>query len=349
MSVFDSFTNLLSGEEEQGAPLSPSRRAKHPASSMEERREEALKRLYRGVEVKNRKFRLKTYKRCFVGSEAVDYMVSSGWARSRSHAVRIGQQLQQEFNLFEHVVDPDVHKFEDDYLFFRFNAADFDASTRSETSTQRSDEDSVVRASQLNASLMLDDGSKKLGLLSVGEILRKGVNQKYNMKMDREGFYANEAIDYMVSTGLATSRQDAKKIGKALQQAIGVIENATQFGEPFADARQFFYFTDDGSIELNLPTWKKDLEDACIFFKENIKLVDHTYRLKTYKNTFTGKEAVDLFLYAGLTTSRQDAIYLGRALMVEYNLFAHVVDEHEFEDAEFFYSMAGTSTGRKKR
>jgi hypothetical protein len=90
-------------------------------------------------------------------------------------------------------------------------------------------------------------------------------------------------------------------------------------------------------------SWKQDLAEARDFFVDNIKLVDHTYRLKTYKKTFTGKEAVDLFLMAGITTSRQDAVLLGRALQVQYNLFGHVVNEHEFEDSEFFYIM-----GRQK-
>jgi hypothetical protein len=37
----------------------------------------------KGVEIKDRKYRLSTYKQCFVGSEAVDFLVASGAAETR--------------------------------------------------------------------------------------------------------------------------------------------------------------------------------------------------------------------------------------------------------------------------
>ena len=71
------------------------------------------------MEVKDRRFRLKTYPSCFVGAEAVDYMVTSKIAESRQDAVRIGKALAREFFLFEHVTKE--HLFEDKYLFYRFS------------------------------------------------------------------------------------------------------------------------------------------------------------------------------------------------------------------------------------
>jgi pyruvate/2-oxoglutarate dehydrogenase complex dihydrolipoamide dehydrogenase (E3) component len=70
------------------------------------------------IEIKDRKYRLKTYKDTFVGSEAVDYLVSSGKAATRTEAVSLGQVLQVNFHLFEHVTRD--HDFADDGLFFRF-------------------------------------------------------------------------------------------------------------------------------------------------------------------------------------------------------------------------------------
>ena len=310
--------------------------------SYEERREEALKRLYKGVQVKNRKYRFKTYKRCFVGSEAVDFMVQSGWAKSREQAVLIGQMLQKEFKLFEHVVEPDRHHFQDAYLFFRFNAMDDSSSSPSEGELL---EGAVGTRCSITQSLMTE--TKKIGLISIGEIMRKGVNQKYNVHLDRHGFYANEAVDYMVTTGLANSRRDGESIGLALQMAGGMIENAKSPTQPFTDSRTFFFFTDEGSYHVMMPTWKQDLQAACDFFRGNMKRSDHVYRLRTYKNTFTGTEAVDLLLMAGITNSRQDAVLLGRALMVNFNLFGHVVDEHEFEDSELFYIFSSKKSLRR--
>jgi hypothetical protein len=69
------------------------------------------------VEIKDRKYHLKTYKECFVGKEAVDFLVEAGHAATREDAVALGGALQQSF-LFEHVTRD--HSFTDDYLFFRF-------------------------------------------------------------------------------------------------------------------------------------------------------------------------------------------------------------------------------------
>lgn len=72
----------------------------------------------KGVEIKDRKYRLSTYKQCFVGSEAVDFLVASGAAETREDAVQLGKALAQEYHLFEHVTRD--HEFKDEQLFYRF-------------------------------------------------------------------------------------------------------------------------------------------------------------------------------------------------------------------------------------
>lgn len=73
--------------------------------------------LIRKVDVKDRKYRMKTYPTCFVGSEMVDYMVENQLAPSRSEAVKIGRELLSTGHL-EHVVRE--HDFKDDFLFYHF-------------------------------------------------------------------------------------------------------------------------------------------------------------------------------------------------------------------------------------
>lgn len=72
----------------------------------------------KGVELKDRKYRLTTYKQCFVGTEAVDFLVSSGAAETREDAVQLGTALSEEYHLFEHVARD--HGFKDEPLFYRF-------------------------------------------------------------------------------------------------------------------------------------------------------------------------------------------------------------------------------------
>lgn len=72
-----------------------------------------------GIEVKNRKYHLKTYKKCFVASDAVSWMVNTLGLRTRARAEEMGQKLV-EAQLIEHVVEP--QPFKDKYLFFRFSS-----------------------------------------------------------------------------------------------------------------------------------------------------------------------------------------------------------------------------------
>lgn len=55
------------------------------------------------VEVRDRKYHLRTYNGVFIGSEAVDSMLYAGLANSREEAVRLGKRLERELKLFHHV------------------------------------------------------------------------------------------------------------------------------------------------------------------------------------------------------------------------------------------------------
>jgi hypothetical protein len=69
-----------------------------------------------GIKIKDRRYNLKVYPQCFIGSEAVKYMVET-LKISSEQAIRLGQRLIDE-KWIHHVVDK--HKFEDDFLFYRF-------------------------------------------------------------------------------------------------------------------------------------------------------------------------------------------------------------------------------------
>jgi len=70
------------------------------------------------LEVKDRTYRLKTYPQCFVGAEAVTYLLSSGYATTEEDAVSLGEGLR-EMDVFDHVTKD--HPFKNEYLFYRFS------------------------------------------------------------------------------------------------------------------------------------------------------------------------------------------------------------------------------------
>jgi len=73
-----------------------------------------------GVEIKNRRHKLKLYQKCFLGNEAVDWLCKH-LKISRANAVLIGQKLLRA-KIISHVAKD--NDFEDQGFFYRFNSQD---------------------------------------------------------------------------------------------------------------------------------------------------------------------------------------------------------------------------------
>lgn len=74
--------------------------------------------LQSGIELKDRKYFMTTYKNCFVGNEAVDFMIENGYCKTREVAVVTLQSVMDDTKLFEHVTRD--HPFKDESLFYHF-------------------------------------------------------------------------------------------------------------------------------------------------------------------------------------------------------------------------------------
>ncbi|KAF0684053.1 Aste57867_23974 [Aphanomyces stellatus] len=70
------------------------------------------------VDIKDRRAFLRTYEHCFIGSEAVDFLVVAKFAASRGDAVSLGKRLLCN-HFIHHVSSADMH-FEDNGNFYRF-------------------------------------------------------------------------------------------------------------------------------------------------------------------------------------------------------------------------------------
>jgi hypothetical protein len=116
------------------------------------------------VVVKDRVYRLRSYERCFVASELVDWLVSSGTSPSRAAAVTLGRELSR-LGLVRHVVD-ESKVFDDAFLFYRWRE-DFEARNVSVFRLQRRGKSrpsvnspgptSSLRRSSLNRSSEMSD------------------------------------------------------------------------------------------------------------------------------------------------------------------------------------------------
>jgi EAL domain-containing protein (putative c-di-GMP-specific phosphodiesterase class I) len=73
-----------------------------------------------------------------------------------------------------------------------------------------------------------------------------------------------------------------------------------------------------------------------------VDIRDRMFHLRRYRLCFVGREAVD-WLVQHAAVSRSEAVRLGRRLMA-LGCLRHVLDEHDFEDGEFFYGVvSGTA------
>ena len=126
MSDHFSFSSLLEKPNHHEPPPSASPRSGKTmllelqslaGAARDEALEEKAKVFRNIVEIKDRRYHLKVYNGCFIGSEAVDAMVDTGMVSSREEALAVGRMLQKELDLFHHVTND--HMFDDKYLFFR--------------------------------------------------------------------------------------------------------------------------------------------------------------------------------------------------------------------------------------
>ncbi|KAG5175287.1 hypothetical protein JKP88DRAFT_156209, partial [Tribonema minus] len=75
-------------------------------------------RMIGALDVRHRVSRLRRYRSCFVGREAVRWLRAAGAAASTAHALALGNEMLR-MGVFSHVTAE--HVFEDEALFYRFS------------------------------------------------------------------------------------------------------------------------------------------------------------------------------------------------------------------------------------
>lgn len=86
--------------------------------------------LRRHIEIRNRSWMKRIHRDCFIGSEAVDFLVTQGLADHRKQAVEIGKRMMAK-KLIRHVTDS--QKFGDSYHYYRFAEDDLESSLLAES------------------------------------------------------------------------------------------------------------------------------------------------------------------------------------------------------------------------
>jgi hypothetical protein len=178
----------------------------------------------RGLKIKRRRYRVRTYPNCFVGREAVDWMVKNLNLRTRQEAVAIGEILMQR-GIIRHVLD--TEPFADRYYFYAFADAIQHRQSVSTSSIENTEIQTLIK-------LMRDP--------IVGLNIQ---DRKWRFRKYPKCFVGSEAVSWMMDTLRLYSREEAVRIGQLLIQR-GVLHHVTN-DQDFEDKYLFyrFYFDED--------------------------------------------------------------------------------------------------------
>jgi len=224
------------------------------------------------IDVQDRKSKLRTYKRCFVASEAVDWLVKTSRCANRTEAVDLCCKLHRK-GAFRHVINPD-QVFFDKELFFRWAEHDDPFGVNTPQTPQRSNPRSrdVVKESApslsasphpqaLLATTGGDEGRGLEGLEGLAEMLDWQVvladMKQYVPVRDRSHalfqrykrcFVASEAVDWLVGEAHCATREDAVAMCQRLY-SLGAIRHVVNPDQPFLDEKLFFRWAEHEGIE----------------------------------------------------------------------------------------------------
>lgn len=182
---------------------------------------EIADKLQRNVEVRNRTYHLKKYPQCFVGSEAVDYLVESNLAPSREDAVRIGNDIMAAVGIFEHVCQE--HDLQDGYFFYRF--IDPQPVTTMMTGYQRY---SSAGSSETNG----------------------GGGGKSGVKMDKYGFLVDDKDSAVAATG-TTEKINIFQLRAEAKKWEGILGRVTANGKKKSNSVDDTYLTNPSKVKYH--------------------------------------------------------------------------------------------------
>jgi Protein tyrosine and serine/threonine kinase/Domain found in Dishevelled, Egl-10, and Pleckstrin (DEP)/Leucine rich repeat len=192
-----------------------------PLAGVDGLSDEAINGLLRAhVVVKTRKYHFRSYRNCFVASEAASLLAA--YARlSRREATKRLKRLQ-DAGYIQHVTDADK-AFEDDFLFYRFG--------KHRALCGRVDLDALQEAAR--SELQIED-------------------RRYALRTYWRSFVAHDAVDWLAARERFT-RAEAVQLFQQLVER-GAIAHVINSATAFSDSFQLFTFVDtDAALDLILP------------------------------------------------------------------------------------------------
>jgi len=201
-----------------------------------------------GVEIKDRKHRITTFRTCFIGSEAVEWICNK-LKYTRLQAVSVGQMLVDRG--FLHSVNYQ-HGFRDkDYMYIFYE----DERKLRKQEKQRTAE---LKPSPSLSTMFKDWSEEELTFL-IAEMQSPVANltkdRYYRLTKYKNCFVGNEAVDWLIRTDKVKNRVEAVELMRIVMQ-LGAIKHVTS-AHRFEDDYLFYKFKDAKEPIEDLPESKE--------------------------------------------------------------------------------------------
>jgi len=184
--------------------------------------------------------------------------------------------------------------------------------------------------------------SQKESLAKLAERFRSGCavcTHTYHLKKYPNTFVGSEAVDFMLSVNLASTREDAVFLGQQFCKDLNLFHHVC-WDHTFKDGHFFYIFNDDSAKNARCitPISRRELATLSEKFVEGMPLSKHmSSRFKSYSNTFSGEEAVDYMIQSKLASNRPTAVFLGQRMMEDLDIFESVAHKSRFKDCYHLY------------
>lgn len=178
-----------------------------------------------GVTIKDRRYLMRVYKKCFIGFEGVTWIMKHLGLASREEGTRVGQMLVQSFFVSHVCYD---HGFKDKYLFYNFCKGSGDDLPLSQRVTER-----------LNPQIIesVDRIALEMASFEVGVKTKK---RRWRLKQYENSFVGEEAVTWMCRH-LGISRSNGCLLGELMMER-GLIIHVTN-SHTFVDEPHLYIFT----------------------------------------------------------------------------------------------------------
>lgn len=272
-------------------------------------------------------------------------MVLSNMAQTRDEAVAYARKLEQELRLFRHVTGD--HTFADDTLFYRlrfgapFEGMPNESHPNDDGVSATSNQDCLSATSEQSGKSLNVNGFKSI----IGPLVR---DRRYRASTYSAVFVGAEAVDQMVYSGFAKNRKEAVHIARQIAKENDLFNHVTN-DHAFCDDFLFFKFnsdanqgvpsTHDADGDDTSQQLRSDLGEKADTFKGIVDVRDRTFRMKKYRRSFIGAEAVDAMLYQGMASTREEGIKIGQELQSELRLFRKLGGNSLLADDYLFYRL----------